>query len=56
MDEKEKPLFRYGHVEIRAKPIAIRTTIQLEAVGQDWDGTVKPLDDLKYPPKAEGGE
>ena len=31
------------------EPIEIESTLELEPVGKDWDGIVKPIEQLTYP-------
>lgn len=48
MDEKNPTPRRDGYVKAKWEPM------RLEPVGEDWDCTVKPLDQMTYDPPKGG--
>lgn len=50
----DRPQFRTHRLGVPGEPVRYRTRLVLEAVGEDWDGTLKPIDALTHNPPTEG--
>ncbi|WP_439623368.1 hypothetical protein [Gemmata sp.] len=41
-------------IGVAGAPVRIQTRFLLEAVGEEWDGSYRPIDDLSYAPRVPG--
>lgn len=54
MTVDEPPRFRTHRIGVPGEPARYQMRLTLESVGEDWDGTYKPLAEMTYDPPKEG--